>query len=357
MFSEFLSTHRLAIIADSRAKVASRPTPPVTSIELETGVPLFLDQLISTLHIEESTAARPPSDGQIGLSAARHGKALQEIGFTPAQVIHDYGDLCQAITELAVKLDAPITADEFHTLNRCLDEAMAEAISEFGHDREQQVAHDETERLDIFAHELRNLLNNSALAIEILQSGRVGIRGSTGTMLGRNLGRIRDLIDRSLAETRLRTGIKEIEPVPLSEFIEEMEVSAALEAKARGLDLTVTAPPPGVSIAIDRQTLAAAVANLLQNAFKFTRSGGRVQVNTHTDAERVSIAIEDECGGVAGEPEDLFAALEQGNKGLGLSIARRGVSANGGEITVRNIAGRGCVFTVILPRLAEAPTG
>jgi signal transduction histidine kinase len=360
MFSEFLTTHRLAIIAASRAKVASRPTPAVTSMELESGVPLFLDQLISTLHIEESTAARPLSDRQIGLSAARHGKALQEIGFTPAQVIHDYGDLCQAITELAVKLDAPITAEEFHTLNRCLDEAMAEAISEFGHDREQRVEDDEAERLDIFAHELRNLLTSSALAIEVLRSGRVGIGGSTGTMLGRNLGRIRDLIDRSLAETRLRTGIMVIEPASLSEFIEEMEVSAELEAKARGLELTVTAPPPGVSIAIDRQILAAAVANLLQNAFKFTRSGGRVQMNAHTDAERVSIAIEDECGGLAGKPEDLFGALEQGNKdrkrlGLGLSIARRGVSASGGEITVRNIAGRGCIFTVILPRLAAAP--
>jgi signal transduction histidine kinase len=76
----------------------------------------------------------------------------------------------------------------------------------------------------------------------------------------------------------------------------------------------------------------------------------------------VSIAIEDECGGLAGEPEDLFAAFEQRNKdrtglGLGLGIARPGVSANGGEISVRNIAGRGCVFTVILPRLAAAPAG
>jgi signal transduction histidine kinase len=362
MLSEFLSTHRHAIIVESRAKVASRPAPPVTSAELETGVPLFLDQLISTLRIQESPAATPPADLQIGLSAALHGKALQEIGFTAAQVIHDYGDVCQAITELAVKMDAPITADEFHTLNRCLDEAMAEAISEFGRQRERQVAGDETERLGIFAHELRNLLNNSTLAFEILRSGRVGISGSTGTMLGRNLARIRDLIDRSLAETRLRAGIKVIEPVPLAEFIEEVEVSATLEAKARGLEITVTAPPLDVSIAIDRQILGAAVANLLQNAFKFTRPGGHVRVNTQADATRVSITIEDECGGLAGEPEELFAAFEQRNKdrsglGLGLGIARRGVGANGGEISVRNIVGRGCVFTVTLPRLAAVPVG
>jgi signal transduction histidine kinase len=360
MLSEFLSTHRQDIIADSRAKVASRPQPPVTSAELETGVPLFLDQLIATLRIEESTAAMPAPDRQIGLSAARHGKALQQIGFTAAQVIHDYGDVCQAITELAVKLDAPVTTEEFHTLNRCLDVAMAEAISEFGHQRELQFADDETERLAIFAHELRSLLSSSTQAFELLRSGRVGIGGSTGTMLGRNLAGVRALIDRSLAEVRLQTGLTIIESVSLSAFIEEVEVSAALEAKARGLELSIAAPPPGVSIAIDRQILAAVLANLLQNAFKFTRHGGHVHLNTEADADRVFMAIEDECGGVAGEPEDLWAAFARTDKdrgARGLGIARRGVRANGGEITARNIAGRGCVFTVILPRLAAVPVG
>jgi signal transduction histidine kinase len=355
MLSEFLTRHRETIIASSRAKVASRAAPRPTPIELQTGVPLFLDQLIATLHIQESTGG-PHSDRQIGLSAARHGKALQEIGFTAAQVIHDYGDVCQAITELAIKLDAPITADEFRTLNRCLDDAMAEAVTEFGRQRELSITDDETERLGFFAHELRNLLSNSMLAFEVLKSGSVGVGGSTGTVLSRNLTRMRDLIDRSLAEVRLKAGIKRRERVLLTEFIEEVEVAATIEAKARGLQLTVTPVPQGVSVEVDRQILAAAVANLLQNAFKFTRPAGHVLVRTHADADRAFIAIEDECGGLAGTPEDLFALFEQRSNdrsglGLGLAIARQGVSANGGEIKVRNIAGRGCIFTVELPRL------
>jgi len=354
MLSEFLATHREAIIANSRAKVASRAAPRATSIELETGVPLFLDQLVTTLRVEESTSGRR-SDHQIGLSAARHGKALQEIGFTAAQVIHDYGDVCQAITELAIRLDAPITADEFRTLNRCLDEAMAEAVSEFGRQRELSISDDEIERVGFFAHELRNLLSNSMLAFEVLKTGSVGVGGSTGTVLGRNLTRMRDLIDRSLAEVRLKAGIKGRERVPLAEFIEEVEVAATIEAKARGLQLTVTPVPQGVSVEMDRQILAAAVANLLQNAFKFTPPGGHVLVRTHADEDRVFIAIEDECGGLAGRPEDLFALFAQRHKdrsglGLGLAIARQGVSANGGQIDARNIAGRGCIFTVELPR-------
>jgi signal transduction histidine kinase len=361
MLSEFLATNRKAIVANSRAKVASRAAPRATSVELETGVPLFLEQLIDTLRIEESTAGTP-SDQQIGLSAAKHGKALQKIGFTAAQVVHDYGDVCQAITELAVELNAPITADEFRTLNRCLDEAMAEAVTEFGRQRELSLSDDETERLGFFAHELRNLLSNSMLAFEILKSGSVGIGGSTGAVLGRNHARMRDLIDRTLAEVRLKAGIKRGGRVLLAEFIEEVEVEATIEAKARGLQLTVTPVPPGVLLEVDRQILAAAVANLLQNAFKFTRPGGHVVIKTHANEGRVFIAIEDECGGLAGPPENLFALFEQRSKdrsglGLGLAIARQGVTANGGEISARNIPGRGCIFTIELPRLPVPAAG
>jgi signal transduction histidine kinase len=355
MLSQFLRTHRETIIAKSRAKVAARAAPRATPIELKTGVPLFLDQLIATLRIEESTSARP-SDRQIGLSGAKHGKALQALGFTASQVVHDYGDVCQSITALAIELDASITPDEFRTLNRCLDEAMAEAVQEFGRQRELSMSDGETERLGFFAHELRNLLSNSMLAFEVLKGGSVGVAGSTGAVLGRNLTRMRDLIDRSLAEVRLKAGSRIRERVLLTDFMEEVEVAATIEAKARGLQLTIAPVPAGVTVEIDRQILAAAVANLLQNAFKFTRPAGHVLVRTHADADRAFIAIEDECGGLAATPEDLFELFEQRSKdrsglGLGLAIAREGVNANGGAITVRNIPGRGCIFTVELPRL------
>ena len=358
MLSRVLDTHRDAIVANARARVASRPAPRATAMELETGVPLFLEQLIATLRAEESSSEKS-NDRQIGLSAAEHGKALQAIGFTAAQVIHDYGDVCQAITEFAVNLKAPITADEFQTLNRCLDEAMAEAVSEFGRQRERSISDDENERLGFFAHELRNLLGNTMLAFEILKGGSVGVGGSTGALLSRNLTGMRDLIDNSLAEVRLRVGSRRQVRIALAHFMEEVEVAATIEAKARGLQLTVAPAPPDVWIEVDQQILAASIANLLQNAFKFTRPGGHVLVRTEAGAEQVEIAIEDECGGLAGEPEALFAPFaQQGDDrsglGLGLAIARRGVNAQGGTIRVRNVAGHGCIFTVALPRRGAA---
>ena len=200
MLSEFLTTHRQAIITNSRAKVASRSAPRATALELETGVPLFLDQLIATLRLEKAPASGKPSDRQIGLSAATHGRALQEIGFTVDQVVHDYGDICQGITDLAIELNAPITADEFRTLNRCLDEAMAEAVLAFGLQRESCLSADAAERMKFLSKELRTLVGSSMLVFQVLKGGSVGVGGSTGAVLEQNLSRMRDLLDHSFAE-------------------------------------------------------------------------------------------------------------------------------------------------------------
>ena len=67
----------------------------------------------------------------MGASATAHGKQLLELGYTVDQVVHDYGDICQAITDLAVERDAPFSVNEFRTLNRCLDNAIADAVTEF----------------------------------------------------------------------------------------------------------------------------------------------------------------------------------------------------------------------------------
>ena len=299
-------------------------------------------------------------------SATRHGAELRQAGFTVAQVVHDYGDVCQAVTELAIELESPISADEFKTLNRCLDEAIAQAVTEFARQRDVTLSDQRTERLGFFAHELRNLLGNAVLAFEVLKGGTVGIGGSTGAVLGRNLAALGELIDRSLAEVRLEAGLQRREYVPLAQLMEEVELAAAIQAKAFGHELTVTPVEAGVIIHVDRQLIAAALANLLQNAFKFSKPHAHVVLRTQTATapDRVRIEIEDECGGLApGEAKDLFRPFEQRGKdrsglGLGLAIARESVVTNGGEVHARSLPGKGCIFTVELPRLfSEAATG
>jgi signal transduction histidine kinase len=110
----------------------------------------------------------------------------------------------------------------------------------------------------------------------------------------------------------------------------------------------------------DRQLLASAVSNLLQNAFKFSRARGHVSLVTRATADRVLIDVSDECGGLPpGKAEDLFRpfiqqSTDRSGLGLGLSIARSAARANGGDIHVRDIPGTGCVFTIDLPRRPDA---
>jgi signal transduction histidine kinase len=98
------------------------------------------------------------------------------------------------------------------------------------------------------------------------------------------------------------------------------------------------------------------VTNLLQNAFKFTRPGTTVTLRVGASADRVLIEVQDECGGLAGDVNELFRPFEQrgANRtglGLGLAFSRGAIEANHGRIYARNLRGVGCVFTVDLPRL------
>jgi signal transduction histidine kinase len=351
---DFLSANRAAILARTRVKVAERPAPRATKEELQNGVPLFLDQLIDTLRLS------PPSSNAIAESATRHGRDLLNRGFTIAQVVHDYGGLCQAVTELAGETNAPITVDEFHTFNRCLDEAIAQAVTEYSRSREQSIADEGTERLGNLSHELRNALGAAILSYQNLKIGNVGLGGSTAAVLDRSLRRACALVDSSVAQVRLESGLRATERVSISQFIEEVEVGASMEATAKGLTLTVASVALGVDVAVDRQLLAGAVANLLQNAFKFTPAKGHVSLTTSSTEERVWIAVGDECGGLPpGKADELFRPFEQQGAdrrglGLGLSISRKGVEAIGGDLSVRDIPGTGCVFTIGLPRLSSA---
>ena len=148
MLHEFLATNRADLINRCRLKVAQRDSSKVTDAEVAHGIPLFLDQLIKTLQVElssEPMRSRRVSGSagggelalsEIGSTAALHGRELLKRGFTVDQVVHDYGDLCQAITDLAFERGVLIGIDEFRTLNRCLDNGIADAVTEYTYQKD-----------------------------------------------------------------------------------------------------------------------------------------------------------------------------------------------------------------------------
>jgi signal transduction histidine kinase len=380
MLHEFLTANRSELLTRCAARVAQRNAPKLSNVELKHGMPLFLDQLIDTLQAEEREPEPMPyrkgsiapdkgrAGSEMGVSATRHGRELMQRGFTVEQVVRDYGDVCQEITGLAMERGVPIQVDEFRTLNLCLDNGIADAVTEFAYQRDALMAGREAEalneRLGFLAHELRNLIQRATLAITVIKTGRVGLAGATGGILDKSLVAMSNLVDRSLAEVRMNAGMPpRYQLISVADFISDVKISASLEADIYECRLIVPVIDPTLAVDADRDMLFSAVGNLLQNAFKFTAHRSEVKLNAYAETDRILITVEDSGLGLApGEAERIFLPFTQSGAdksgvGLGLAICRRSTEINNGVLSVRSVPGSGCVFTIDLPRhLLPDPT-
>ena len=302
---------------------------------------------------------RDRAEARQRMIGCRHGHELLNRGFTVSQVVHDYGDVCQSITELAIEREATISAEHFRTLNRCLDDALAGAVSEYGRGqlaRIEEATARGAERLGFLARALRTSLHTALIAFHAVKTANVGISGSTGTVLHRSLMALDALVNRSLAEARHAQGVQHHEAIQMSGFIHELMPSATLAAAARGLALSILPVEDGIAVDADRHVLAAAVGDLLQNAFKFTPRRTAVTLQVNGSVERVLIEIRNECGHLPDtETPTPFRPFgkrraEDIGFGLGLAFSRWGIEANGGLIGIRDLPGAGFAFTVDLPR-------
>src|SRR5450830_707153 len=337
MMHDFLSNNYDELTARCREKVAQRPARKATAEQLSNGVPMFLNQLIQTLILEQTSTpmdsreiSGPSGGGAVsvmGVTAATHGRDLLKLGFTVDQVVHDYGDLCQAITDLAYERDAPFFVDEFRTLNRCLDNAIADAVTEFSYQRDAasaaSYALETNERIGFLAHELRNSLQTAMFAFTAGKTGNLSFSGATGSVLDRSLMRLRDLIDQSLADVRLNSGVAApLQLFSLADFIADIKATAELAARARECDFTVSNIDVRLAVSANRDLLFSALGNLLQNAFKFTHHGTVVTLDAYALADRILIDVKDHCGGLSTDDIDtIFQPFRQNGvdrTGLGL---------------------------------------
>lgn len=376
MMSRFLANNRDDLIARCKTKVALRPRRGATADQLRNGVPLFLDQLQRTLEAEEGTddgieseRISGPSGGsdtvvsEMGVSASAHGKQLLELGFSIDQVVHDYGDLCQAITDLAFERDAPFAIEEFRTLNRCLDNAIASAVSAFTEQRDVMLLRRQdtevSERVGVLIYEIRNAVSAASYAVAALEQGNLPVSGSTGSVLKRSLATLKTLITPSLESIQAGPADHDSrQSFSVMGFVADAKSAALLYAPGRGVRLTADAIDPTLRLMGDYVRLSAALDNLLQNAFKFTLPATEVSLTARLDAGQVVIEVSDHCGGLAPgvvatmfKPYAARGALGRPGLGLGLGllVARESVEADGGTLTVVNMPGVGCTFVMRLP--------
>jgi signal transduction histidine kinase len=379
MLHDFLLENRDEILDLTEAKSLDLTGVRPTSAQLKKGLPLFYDQLINVLkqrreaitypNIDKvsmikaaaaadeqalTRAAGRPDEMEVTKSAGEHGAELLRLGYSLSHVVHAYGAMCQSITELASVKKEPVTAREFHDLNRCLDIAIAGAVTEFQSHRNLEIQSREVQSLGFLAHELRNSLNSVNISYQMIKQGSVGHEGSTGKVLERSLKRMESLIDCSLTEVRLRIDpTVHVESGPLLNVINQILITAEVEANAKNQTLDVNIDP-ALNIEADRQLLYSALSNVIQNAIKYTPAGGGIQIRAAISDDSIVIEVEDSCGGLSKTGIDLFKPFEQQHDnrsglGLGLTIAKRAVELNHGTIAIQNLPRKGCMIIITLP--------
>jgi signal transduction histidine kinase len=384
MLYEFLLKNQKEVLAMTEKKTLELAGATPSSLQLKQGLPIFYSQLMEVLQLEGkpkfanrvnvhgmvtaanhsdepalAIASGRPNEAMLATAGGRHGQELQRLGYTLSHVVHAYGAMCQSITKLASIKNAHITADEFHDLNRCLDVAIAGAVTEYQSQRNNEDKNREIEHLGFLAHELRNALSSVNISIRMIKMGTVGFGGSTGQILENSLKRIESLIDRSLTEVRLRVDpIPYVENAFLIHLVDQIVITADVEAAEREQTIEIQIDPKLI-IEADQQLFYSALSNLIQNAIKYTRIGGHIHVRGNLVGDQIVVEVEDECGGLSDSKLDLFKPYAQANLnkeglGLGLTIAKRAITLNKGVIEVKNLPSKGCIFKITLPKQIAA---
>jgi signal transduction histidine kinase len=127
-----------------------------------------------------------------------------------------------------------------------------------------------------------------------------------------------------------------------------------MAAQQRHVEIAIQAPG-ALPFNGDQRLLRSAIENVLGNAVKFTHEGSAIGVRARRNDGTVTVEVEDGCGGLPqNNTTELFEPFVQRGEnrtgfGLGLAIVKQAIEGHGGRVSVRNMPGKGCVFSLELP--------
>jgi signal transduction histidine kinase len=317
-------------------------------VELVDSMGFFLDDLVEVLAGAKEIA---PEDS----AAGSHGVERLAIGFRIDRVIQEYWLVAQLILDLADQHAYVPTIWELQALLAAVNDGAAISAAEYVRRREADLLQRESEHAAFLAHEVRNSLSSARFAFGLLQRRQFAPEDKPLVELVegglRQAGR---RIDDTLTGARMRGGIVTFVRIYPTLMLEEIAAEQRPQAEARGVKLTVEGDT-SLRAQGDARLMRSAVENLANNAIKFSCDGGAVIMRATARGERLCIEVEDQCGGIDEDTLDrLFRPFvqlseERSGFGLGLAIARECAEAQNGSLNVRNLPGRGCVFTLTIP--------
>jgi len=225
MLHEFLLNNSKKILALTEAKTLELAGDHPSSDQLKQGLPIFYKQVIEIIRHSEKPSSPPPKDivaiakaadrndepamaeaanqpeeANLAKSAGEHGTELQRLGYTLSHVVHAYGAMCQSITEVASKTSFSVKASEFHALNRCLDVAIAGAVTTYQALQDAKVQNHDGKSSEFLADEMRNVLTSANVAFQSIKEGIVGFGSDTSHVLENSLKRMEELLNESLTQ-------------------------------------------------------------------------------------------------------------------------------------------------------------
>lgn len=218
------------------------------------------------------------------------------------------------------------------------------------------------------AHELRTPLASMRMLVDTLREGRYNNEQQVAEYLdliaSENL-RLSRLTDNFLTLSRLERNEHAIHlaPTPAREVIERAANSMRAKLETPGCHFTFDVPDELPDITADRDALALVIANLLDNAVKYTGEEKKITLHARDASGRVFIAVTDNGLGLSrAERKNIFRQFYQvdqklsrsrGGCGLGLALVQHIIEAHGGRVDIESQLGRGSTFTVSIPIAAQ----
>jgi signal transduction histidine kinase len=356
LLHEVLAAKNDEVMTRWRANVRGTIAPEaMLPIELVNHLPKFVREIVAALRVDAGAASSVPSPEDSG-TAADHGEQRLRLGFSLDAVVREYGVLRDAIVATARDAGAQITFRELQVVSDAIISGIAHAVTEYTQQRDAELMRQANEHFAFVAHELRNPLSSATMAFQVLKmKGLIPAEGRSVRALERGLRSTSELVEQTLKAARVASGIAlRRQSTTLRALFEEAEIGAMSEAEDKGIDLRLTIATDA-PLQVDLRLVGSALGNLLRNGVKYSHAGGTVEVRGAVSNGRVTIEVEDSCGGLPpGKVEEAFAPFvrlddRQSGFGLGLAIAKQAVDAHGGSLRVQNVPGKGCIFVLELP--------
>jgi signal transduction histidine kinase len=327
----------------------------IAQTELRDGIDDYLTRLAGSLRAEGNVL----SEGTQAWKDVARGHAVTRVrlGFDISQLVHEFIVLRESMLEVFTDGGLRLDAEQTNYLATLIDAAIAVAVESYVESRDDASRAQQAQHIGFITHELRNPLTTAKTAASQLRRQGAGA-GSIRLVdaLDRSLDKLSRLVEQVLLSERLDSGDVQCDraDVPLGQIMEDAIRAAAHDARTKGLHFHARYDPE-LMLYVDPALAISAVQNVVDNAVKFT-DDGNVEVDGEDRGGEIAIHVRDNCKGLSQDDlARIFEPFRRGRSGkpgsgLGLTIARRAVEAQGGTITAAPAESGGCHFTLTLPK-------